>query len=138
MFKDFNSCVKIWTPNFHVALHPPLARAKASFTVWQETPCSAMMNCGAPDGFTPHLMMFLKLLDVHTHGVEFTLNYEMVFPVHVPASSNSFFNGSHFQSISCNGLTLTRGIKIKINTFPIHTFKAALEELVHFLLPSHA
>lgn len=50
-----------------------------------------MMNCGAPDGFTPHLMMFLKLLDVHTHGVEFTLNYDMVFPVHVPAFSNSVF-----------------------------------------------
>ena len=36
-------------------------------------------------------MMLLKLLEAYIHGVEFTLNYEMVFPVHVPVSSNFAF-----------------------------------------------
>lgn len=89
-FKDFNSCVKIRLPVSlqHYILH--CQEPKLVLNITRETVfCHDELWCSR--WIFPHLMMLLKLLDVYRHGVEFTLNYEMVFPVHVPASSNFVF-----------------------------------------------
>lgn len=68
---DFNFCVKHGL-QFPSTLTSTIGSGRSYFIVQQER-CSAMMNYGAAGGFFPHLMVLLKLLDVYTQRVEFTL-----------------------------------------------------------------
>lgn len=68
---DLNFCVK-HRLQFPSALTSTIGSGRSYFIVQQER-CSAMMNCGPGGGFFTHWMVLLKLLDVYTQRVEFTL-----------------------------------------------------------------
>lgn len=131
---DFHFCVKHGL-QFPSALTSTIGSGRSYFVVQQER-CSAM-NCGAASGFFPHLMVLLKLLDVYTQRVEFTLKLWNGVSSLCPSSNLVFYHPHLSPSLLYNRLLL-KGVKIKIplNTTPPHTFKA-MEELDHFLLLRH-
>lgn len=66
---DLNFCVK------HGLQFPSTLTSTigSGYFIVQQERCSAMMNRGPAGGFFPLWMVLLKLLDVYTQRVEFTL-----------------------------------------------------------------
>lgn len=91
------------------------------------------MNCGARCWWLfSHSMVLLKLLYVYTRGVEFTLKLWNVFFQSMSLFQLCFYY-PHCRSLSYKGLSMVRGIKIKIWIPLPFSHIYAVEELDRFL-----